>query len=187
MPKQTIELLSSHLDNKTPCQSYKLKLLLFKYEVKKKQCEICKLKTWNNLDIPLELHHCDGNNKNNKIWNLQILCPNCHAQTDNFKGRNVSMKRQKGVTEEQIINAIKSSYSKREALIKCNLTPYGGSYERITRIIEKNNLTFLTKPKKESKKKQLREKNPYMRPKKIDWPDIEELKSMIMSQSVRSI
>lgn len=32
-----------------------------------------------------ELHHKDGNNKNHRLKNLQILCPNCHSLTENFR------------------------------------------------------------------------------------------------------
>ena len=37
--------------------------------------------------IPLELHHIDGNNKDNSLSNLQLLCPNCHALTNNYRNR----------------------------------------------------------------------------------------------------
>lgn len=30
----------------------------------------------------------DGDRFNNELINLQILCPNCHALTDNYSGRN---------------------------------------------------------------------------------------------------
>ena len=30
----------------------------------------------------------DINNSNNEIGNLQLLCPNCHALTDNYRGKN---------------------------------------------------------------------------------------------------
>lgn len=30
----------------------------------------------------------------NRIENIQILCPNCHAQTDNYRGRNKSATRE---------------------------------------------------------------------------------------------
>lgn len=32
------------------------------------------------------MHHIDGNYKNNNLSNLQLLCPNCHSQTDNYCG-----------------------------------------------------------------------------------------------------
>jgi hypothetical protein len=37
--------------------------------------------------IPLEMDHIDGNNDNNVIDNLRILCSNCHAQTPTFRNR----------------------------------------------------------------------------------------------------
>jgi 5-methylcytosine-specific restriction endonuclease McrA len=35
------------------------------------------------------LHHVNGDGRDNRLENLQLLCPNCHSQTDNFAGRNV--------------------------------------------------------------------------------------------------
>ena len=40
---------------------------------------------WNGKYLVMELHHKDGNNKNSKLENLQILCPNCHSQTPTFR------------------------------------------------------------------------------------------------------
>ena len=52
------------------------------------QCEQCKRRKWNkNTEIPLELEHVDGNNKNNVQENLKLLCPNCHSQTKTWKRR----------------------------------------------------------------------------------------------------
>lgn len=36
----------------------------------------------------LQIHHIDGDSANNREENLQVLCPNCHAMTDNFGSRN---------------------------------------------------------------------------------------------------
>lgn len=44
--------------------------------------------TWNGMPIPLELDHINGINTDHRLENLQILCPNCHAQTSNYRGRN---------------------------------------------------------------------------------------------------
>ena len=50
-------------------------------------CENCLLDTWCNQLIPIELHHIDGNRLNNELSNLQLLCPNCHSLTPNWRGR----------------------------------------------------------------------------------------------------
>lgn len=42
-----------------------------------------------NCNVPLELHHLDGNsNNNNVLSNVILLCPNCHALTDTYKAKN---------------------------------------------------------------------------------------------------
>jgi hypothetical protein len=55
-------------------------------------CEICNNSIWLDIPITLEVHHIDGDNKNNELKNLQILCPNCHSQTDNYKAKNIKKK-----------------------------------------------------------------------------------------------
>ena len=41
---------------------------------------------WIGKPLSLTLHHISGDGSDNRIENLEILCPNCHAQTDNFAG-----------------------------------------------------------------------------------------------------
>ena len=55
-------------------------------------CELCNTSEWLGSAITLEVHHIDGNNKNNELSNLQILCPNCHSQTDNYRAKNIKKK-----------------------------------------------------------------------------------------------
>ena len=56
-------------------------------------CEKCHLKEWLGIQIALEVHHKDGDRTNNHESNLELCCPNCHAQTDNYRGRNKSLKK----------------------------------------------------------------------------------------------
>lgn len=71
--------------------SYKLKKRLFKSGLKDKVCEICGLKdNWNNKELVLELHHKNGNSRYHLFENLQILCPNCHSQTETFRNKKRS-------------------------------------------------------------------------------------------------
>ena len=44
--------------------------------------------TWLNGTIALEIHHKNGNNKDNRVENLEYLCPNCHALTETYRGKN---------------------------------------------------------------------------------------------------
>ena len=53
------------------------------------KCEKCFNSIWIDQPIALELDHIDGNADNNKRENLRILCPNCHAQTETYRGKNV--------------------------------------------------------------------------------------------------
>lgn len=52
------------------------------------KCEQCNLSKWFNNLIILEVHHKDGNHNNNSEENLELLCPNCHSLTDNYKSKN---------------------------------------------------------------------------------------------------
>ena len=38
--------------------------------------------------VPLEVNHIDGNSFNNDESNLQLICPNCHSLTANFRNLN---------------------------------------------------------------------------------------------------
>jgi hypothetical protein len=67
--------------------SHKLKLKLLRDNIKQHICEMCKSETWLGKIIPLELHHINGNRFDNRLSNLLLLCPNCHALTDNYAGR----------------------------------------------------------------------------------------------------
>lgn len=65
-----------------------LRKRLLKEKRKEFKCEKCLNTTWNGIPIPLELEHVNGVNVDNRIENLKLLCPNCHAQTPCYRGRN---------------------------------------------------------------------------------------------------
>ncbi|MGV9696400.1 HNH endonuclease signature motif containing protein [Streptomyces sp. NPDC003470] len=52
------------------------------------RCALCGIEPmWLGEPLPLEVDHIDGDWRNNRIENLRTLCPNCHAATDNYRGR----------------------------------------------------------------------------------------------------
>ena len=65
-----------------------LRQRLIKEGIKEHRCESCLLDEWLGKPIPLELDHINGDKLDNRLENLQILCPNCHAGTDTYRGKN---------------------------------------------------------------------------------------------------
>lgn len=69
--------------------SHKLKKRLLKAGFLERKCYNCQRVKWENQPIPLELEHKNGKRKDHSIENLTLLCPNCHALTTTYRGRNV--------------------------------------------------------------------------------------------------
>lgn len=86
-PKRDIQ---DYLSNKHPIQSFKLKNRLIKEGIFDWICSKCNLTVWLDKKIPLELDHINGDNSDNSLKNLRLLCPNCHAQTPTYRGKNIS-------------------------------------------------------------------------------------------------
>ena len=80
--------IGAYLSNKYPIGTHGLRLRLIREGIFDSRCQDCGLTTWKGLVIPLELHHINGNRDDNTLSNLQLLCPNCHAQTKNYRGKN---------------------------------------------------------------------------------------------------
>lgn len=68
--------------------SSNVKNLLYRLNLKQNKCEYCGVSEWNGKPLICELHHINGEPSDNRIENLQILCPNCHSQTENFRSRS---------------------------------------------------------------------------------------------------
>ena len=91
--KGTIKSIYSLVDvfsGKIKMRSYILKMRLVNEGYKNLECEECGIQNeWNGKSIVLELDHMNGDNKDNRLENLKILCPNCHSQTPTFRGRKL--------------------------------------------------------------------------------------------------
>ena len=86
-----------------------------------------------NVSIPLEVHHINGNNKDNDPLNLMLLCPNCHALTDSYRGKNIGANGCQKVEDADFIQALKQSSSIHQALLSLGLSAKGANYKKAYR------------------------------------------------------
>ena len=89
---ERLKPLEEYLTKGSTIQSHKLRIKLLKYGVFQHICSSCNLSEWLSKPIPLELDHIDGDNTNNELSNLRLLCPNCHAFTPTYRGKNIKFK-----------------------------------------------------------------------------------------------
>lgn len=86
--EHTSRNVDDYLTGKKPIRASILYKLLVEKGLKTEVCESCGISNiWNGQPLQLQLHHIDGNSKNNSIENLQVVCPNCHSQTVNYKNK----------------------------------------------------------------------------------------------------
>jgi len=106
-----------------------VKQAILKMGLKEYHCSECGIVDWRDKRLSLELDHINGNSRDHRLENLRFLCPNCHSQTPNFRGRGKNTGKQK-VTDEALVDALRSEASIRQALLKVGLSAKGGNYVR---------------------------------------------------------
>jgi hypothetical protein len=116
-----------------------LKDYLIKNNIISYECSICKLKKWNGVNITLDMDHIDGNNWNNNINNLRLLCPNCHSQTSTFKGKNKKQTEKIGIkgNENKILELYKTGKNINQILNILQINT-GGNYNIIYKLLKDN-------------------------------------------------
>ena len=90
-PVNKIKLLDN-LKKDTNLNSNALRKKLIKSGMFEHKCNLCGLVSWRGNPIPLELDHINGIKTDNRIKNLRVLCPNCHALTPTYRGKNIKKK-----------------------------------------------------------------------------------------------
>jgi HNH endonuclease len=63
---------------------HNIKLRLIAAGLKDSRCERCGISEWRDEPLSMSLHHVNGDGLDNRLENLELLCPNCHSQTPNF-------------------------------------------------------------------------------------------------------
>lgn len=107
-------------------------------QIREWKCDCCGLTEWMGKPLSLEIHHIDGDRYNNNLDNLQILCPNCHSLTENWRSRNQRgySKSNPKVTNEEILKALEE-YGNIFAALQSLGMAGGANYKRVYDILKK--------------------------------------------------
>jgi hypothetical protein len=153
--------------NSPQINSHVLKSKLWKFKILPKKCQICNISEWMDRPLTLQIDHINGINTDNRLENLQILCPNCHSQTDTYAGKN----NKKGLLKDKKVHLKK--------IIKSRI--------KTVKVIKLTKICFCIACKKVFKKKGRKKyctpkcyhsnkSSPnYKQPTKIKWPPIDEI------------
>lgn len=87
MPGRRYSLDQIFCENSTYKTSHLLAIIL-REGYRQRECQRCGLTEWQGEPIPLEVEHVNGISTDHRLANLQLLCPNCHALTPTWRGRN---------------------------------------------------------------------------------------------------
>lgn len=106
-------------------------------QLRGRKCECCGNTEWLGNPINLEIHHINGDRTDNRLENLQLLCPNCHSYTENY-----CRKKRRPISDEEFVNALRGSKNISQALNFLNLRG-GDNYKRAWKLIDEYNIEHL--------------------------------------------
>lgn len=95
--------LEAVLVENSPVATSSLRRRLINEGILQESCQMCGLSEWRGASISLELDHINGVNDDHRLENLRLVCPNCHSQTETFRGRNNRRQRPPVTTQLSIL------------------------------------------------------------------------------------
>jgi 5-methylcytosine-specific restriction endonuclease McrA len=119
-----------------------IRTFVIRHELIEYCCSKCGISDWCGEKISLELHHINGDNSDHRLENLTFLCPNCHSQTENWRGKSNLNKSGQKVSDDELLNIIPKSSSIRQVCIKAGISGRGGNHPRIRKLIRQSDVNL---------------------------------------------
>jgi hypothetical protein len=179
-PREVKDLKSLLILSENYYCTSRLKKRLLNEKLLENICVICKnTGEWQNKRLVLHLDHVNGNNKDNRLENLRLLCPNCHSQTETYCAK----KDKESIFENNCENckkviAVDKRYCKTCFSIRNVNNPTVSAYANVNYFC-KNNCGQRCSIKDSYCLKCAPQFTVVPHPTKITWPDKETLRTLV--------
>jgi hypothetical protein len=122
----------SHTDDDVFCENSTVGTNCLRQRIKKKlqwehKCNVCGIEEWQGQYLNLDVDHINGTNNDNRVENLRYICPNCHSQTDTFRGKNIKFLTKLTTKNNTVIWTYEPKKKIVYPCIDCNNDVYGTS------------------------------------------------------------
>lgn len=87
-PNSLVIPIEQFLQKDTKFDRANMRRRLLNSGLMREECYKCGVLEWMGAKLRTQIHHKNGNNTDNRLDNLEMLCPNCHSLTDTYMGRN---------------------------------------------------------------------------------------------------
>jgi transposase/Zn finger protein HypA/HybF involved in hydrogenase expression len=131
--------------------NFVLKKVLIEKNIVENKCCLCGVNNmWNAKPLSLQIDHINGDNRDNRIENIRILCPNCHSQTETYSGKAKRFLKTISSVDKIVLEDLLKKYSIRDASKILRISHY-----TIIKLIKYYNIKY---ERKSSRNKKIRRK-----------------------------
>lgn len=176
--------------------SSNLRKRLIDNDILPNKCAICGINaSWNGMNLTLHLDHISGNDKDNTLSNLRLLCPNCHSQTPTYAGKNIKNRTSNRFENLESLLEQHKPKTINELLTIIGIKPSKYYYNKIRKIISEKNIktrikltcTVCGKHLSDGAKHGLCNKCIHIGQRKIERPTKEYMINLLKNKSILSI
>lgn len=128
--KKRWEIIRREIEKTGRSDAFDSKQIKHYLEETKGYCEKCNLTEWLGEKMSFDLHHINGNNRDHRLDNVLLLCPNCHRhEHGSYNPTGIRM------DDDVLLGALTSNKTISAALASLGMGRSKDSYDRCRKLL----------------------------------------------------